>query len=256
MFSHDVVPVKEGSSVFEQQSSSVKATSNLKKPTSKQNVNAKSCSRGISLSKNEKHNGPAEQAPKGISFLSHVKVPLGNMSENGQGASSPKADNGAKVDQQRISGPSDLVVSLNKNTLISNLETGKSPLSDPDKREHAGSSLNTDDGVKVGSQIGQGACSISQNMNEPANRTPVMTPRGLNASQRSFLSNTPSSLQKAVRSTLTLAAKFESKNNKDGSYVAPAVSTDLNREASSSKNQSTKAATILDLLFGANSKTK
>ncbi|KAK1365260.1 putative zinc finger CCCH domain-containing protein 7 [Heracleum sosnowskyi] len=359
LFSHDVVPVKEGSSAFEQQSLSVKATSNLKKPASKQNVNAKSCSSVLSLSKNEKHNGPTDHVPKGISFLSHGKVPLGNMIENGQGALSLNADNGAKVDQQRISGASDLVLSLNKNTQrtpvvpprrvnflsfgkaslesssskrssfssISNLETGKSPLSDPHKREHAGSSLNTDNGVKVGSQIGQGASSISQNLNEPANRTPAMTPRGLsfvsvgnhldssfnkklagshlneshtvqptdkingsvdevhspspvlsqvsaslpreislsklidaqsksslNASpRRSLLSNTSSSVQKAVRSTLTLAAKFESKNNKDRS-CSPAVSSDLNKEASSSQNQSTKAATILDLLFGASCK--
>lgn len=358
MFSHDVVPVKEGSSAFEQQSSSVKSTSNLKKPTSKQNFNAKSCYSGLSLSKNEKHNGPTKQAPKGISFLSHGKVPLGNMCENVQGASSPKPGNYAKVDQQRISG-SDLVVTLNKNpqrtpdvppgrvnflsfgkaplesssskrssfSSTSNLETGKSPPDDPDKREHAGSSLNTDDGDKVGSQTGQGASSISQNLNEPANRATAMTPRGLSfisvgnhldssfnkklagshlnksptvqptdkmngsvddkvhspspvltqvsaslpreislsklidaqskssldASQRSFLTKTTSSVQQSIRSTLTLAAKFESEN-KDRSHVAPAVSSDLNKEASSSQNQSTKAVTMLDLLFGASSK--
>ncbi|KAL8120012.1 uncharacterized protein LOC141724578 isoform X2 [Apium graveolens] len=356
VFSHDVVPVKECSSAFEQQSLSVRATSNFKKPTSKQNVNDKSYSSGISLSKNEKHNGPADQAPKGLSFFSHEKVPLGNMSENGQGASSLNTDNVVKVDQQRISGASDLAVSLNKDTQrtpdvpprrvnflsfgkaslesrsrkrssflsISNVETGNSPLSDPYKRKHAGSSLNTGDGVKFGSQIGQGTSSISQNLNEPANRTPAMTPgdlrfisadnhlhssfnkklagshlneshtvqptdkinasvdnkghspspvlpqvsaslpreislsklidaqskSSLNASQRSFLSNSSSSVQKAVCSTLTLAAKFEAKKNKDRSYVAPAVSTPLNKEASSSHNQSTKAATILDLLFG------
>lgn len=338
----------------------MKATSSLKKPTSKQNVNAKSCSNEISLSKNEKNKGPADQAPNGITFLSHEKVPLGNMSENGQGASSLYADNGAKVDQQRICGASAMFVSLNKNTQripavaprkvnflsfgkaplesssrkrssfssISNLATGKSPPSDPDKREHAGSSLNRDDGVKVGSQIGQGTYSIPQNLKEPANRTPARTPgdlsfssvgnqldssfnkklagshlneshtvqptdkvngcvdnkvhslspvlpqvsasvpceislsklidaqskSSLHASQRLFLSNTSSSVQKAVRSTLTLAAKFEARNNKDRSYVAPAVSTHLNKEASSSQRQSTKAATILDLLFGASSK--
>lgn len=225
MFSHEV-PVKEGSSTAldtcnpDLRSVSVKQNSLLKNQmnpnsTGNQNASTKLSSSGVSYCKNDKKNEegttskPAGQAPKGISFLSHGNVPVGNMSKHVQGALSPKADNGAKFDQQAITSASNGVESLNKNTqrtpvvprgvnflsfgkapsesfstkkssfsLVSNGEIGKSPLSDPSKGDRAGSSSKTNVGGKVDSQTGHGASSIIQNMNETENRTPAMTPRG------------------------------------------------------------------------------
>ncbi|KAL1805241.1 hypothetical protein ACET3Z_028309 [Daucus carota] len=367
MFSHKV-PMKEGSSGASDicnpdlKSVSTKEISVPQKQmhpnfTGSQNSSIKLSSSGASYCKNYKKSGegpalkPAGQAPKGISFLSHGKVPLGNNSKNGQGPLS----NGAKVDQQTLASAANGVESLHKSTqkmpvvprgvnflsfskdpsesfstkkssfsLVTNVETGKSPLSDPDKSKHAGSSSKTDVGVTVDSQTGQGASSIFQNTSETANRTPATTPQGLgllsagNLLDRSFnkkqagsnsnennamhptvrnnesvsdklrnlnlllppvlsplpsnhslskltdvqskgsssslqgslSSNTPSSLQRAFQSTLALAAKFESK-------AKNAVSTDLNKEgSSSSQNNSMKPSTILDFLYSSKSKTQ
>lgn len=326
--------------------------------TSHQNVSAKLCSSGISSCKNKEKNvaettpKPSGQAPKGISFLSHGKSSAG---KHEQAALSPKADNGVKVGHQIINGVPNVAQNLNENTnrtpavtprginflsygkapledssskksssfsFISNLEIGKSPLSNSSKNEQAGSSAKRDDGVKVDSQTGQGASS----------RTPAVAPRGVNLlsvgtaqldsyfskkqagfgfeednavpltvherasvtnkfqirnsvvpqlpssslphgqsmdqlvdvrskstlsfSQGPLLSSTPSSVQKALRSTLAFAAKFQSEVKKDRSYGSPAVGTDFSKEASSSQNKSMKnSSTILDFLYGVNSKT-
>ncbi|XP_063948655.1 uncharacterized protein LOC108216044 isoform X2 [Daucus carota subsp. sativus] len=221
MFSHKVL-MKEGSSGASDicnpdlKSVSVTEISVPKKQmnpnfTGSQNSSTNLSSSGVSYCKNYKKNGeglalkPAGQAPKGISFLLHGKVPLGNISKNGQGP----LPNGAKVDQQTLANASNGVESLHKSTqrkpvvprgvnflsfgkdpsesctkkssfsLVSNVETGKSPLSDPDKSEQADSSSKTDVGVTVDFQTGQGASSTVQNTNETANRTPATTPQGL-----------------------------------------------------------------------------
>ncbi|WOG96433.1 hypothetical protein DCAR_0415768 [Daucus carota subsp. sativus] len=202
MFSHKSVSVTEISVPKKQMNPNF---------TGSQNSSTNLSSSGVSYCKNYKKNGeglalkPAGQAPKGISFLLHGKVPLGNISKNGQGP----LPNGAKVDQQTLANASNGVESLHKSTqrkpvvprgvnflsfgkdpsesctkkssfsLVSNVETGKSPLSDPDKSEQADSSSKTDVGVTVDFQTGQGASSTVQNTNETANRTPATTPQGL-----------------------------------------------------------------------------
>ncbi|KAK1377768.1 Zinc finger CCCH domain-containing protein [Heracleum sosnowskyi] len=211
MFSHEV-PVKEGSLTA---SDTVKENSLLKNQTNSNSTGNQNSSSGVSYCKNDKKNGEwttlkrAGQAPKGLSFLSHGNVPVGNMSKHVPGDLSPEADNGTKVDQQTITSASNGVENLNKNTLrspavprgvnflsfgkapseslstkkssfslVSNGEIGKSPLSDPRKGDRAGSSSITNVGVKVDSQTGHGASIIVQNMIETENRTPAMTPRG------------------------------------------------------------------------------
>lgn len=320
--------------------------------TSHQNVSAKLCSSGISSCKNKEKNvaettpKPSGQAPKGISFLSHGKSSAG---KHEQAALSPKADNGVKVGHQIINGVPNVAQILNENanrtpavtprginflsygkapledssskksssfSFISNLKIGKSPLSNSSKNEQVGSSAKRDDGVKVGSQTGQGAVAprsvnllsvgtaqldghfykkqagfgfeednaVPPSVHERASVTnkfqirnsvvPQMPssslPHGqsmdqlvdvrskstLSFSQGPLVSNTPSSVQKALRSTLAFAAKFQSQVKKDRSYDTPAVGTDLSREASGSQNKSMKnASTILDFLYGVNSKT-
>lgn len=152
--------------------------------TGSQNSSTKLCSSGVSYCKIDK--------------------------KNGEGPALKPAGQAHKADQQTIAIASNGVESLNKNTqrapvvprgvnfwsfgealsesfstkkssfsLVSNVEIGKSPLSDPNKSERSGSSSKTDVGGKADSQTGQGASSIVQNMNEIAIRTPVMTPQGL-----------------------------------------------------------------------------
>ncbi|KAL2555244.1 uncharacterized protein Fot_08863 [Forsythia ovata] len=66
----------------------------------------------------------------------------------------------------------------------------------------------------------------------------------------SFLSNTPSSVQKAVQSTLAFAAKFEPEIKLSRSIGSPAVCGNIKGDAGNSRTKSTKTSNALGLLYG------
>lgn len=276
MFSHEL-PVKEGfpiaSSVSKPELTPVPLTVNSI-PKQQSNVNgsphqyAKSYSIGTSSSKIPEQNvaktipQPAEQVPKGISFLFHANSPQSNTCNPKQAGLSPKVDNGVKIGHQMIQNSNEITKRTPKG--INFLSLGKAPINDPATRKSFNFPFIKDQGIGKSplsdSSKGEKAGSSVQERENAANKlqTPNMTssllynqsldqfPAGQSKStpifsqglaQKPLLLNTPSTVQKALRSTLAFAAKFDSEVKMD-------------------RSNKTSAPSILDFIYGDRSKTK
>ncbi|XP_052183366.1 zinc finger CCCH domain-containing protein 65 [Diospyros lotus] len=163
--------------------------------------------------------------PRGINFLSYGKTPLGDSSDVKLASVPSNRDNEVVLPVQT----SDIklqVATSRPRGLLSSVCSGQSlnPLADEHGKESPSSSLKA-------------LLSSTQN-----------------SAQKSRLANMPNSAQKALRSTLAFASKYESTIKMN----FPAVSADLNREGGggSSSGSKSRELTILDFLYGDNSKIK
>ncbi|KAK9275691.1 hypothetical protein L1049_022958 [Liquidambar formosana] len=192
-------------------------------------------------------------------------LPVDNSSKLKLAGSSPKRDVSVKVGIQMKQSISDSLYNMHEMTKrappkvplgIKSLSFGKAPSEDSNSKQQTSMPFNRDNGIKIPVQERQ----ISSEKLQNSSAMPCMLPVSpLAAGQSSGQlsdghKNTPISAQKALLSTLSFAAKYESGMKMNRSIAS--LSSSSSSVSGSSQNDSRKASAILDFIYGVGSKTK